>query len=86
MAAEALRVLTASDMESRRHYPTTLFSSGEAHRGACTSRSTIYCANVAAGLMVAQFAKFLRRIPIDPDIQFNLMTSESTVSLNESHV
>lgn len=79
MAAEALRVLTASDMDSRRHYPTTLFSSGEAHHGACTARSTIYCANVAAGLMLAQFAKFLRRIPIDPDIQFNLLTTELTV-------
>ena len=79
MAAEALRVLTAIDADSRGHYPTTLFSPGEAHRGACTARSTIYCANVAAGLVVAQFAKFLRRLPIDPDIQFNLLTTEVTV-------
>lgn len=60
MAAEALHVMTASGSDSRCHYPTTLFQSSEAHRGACTSRSTIYCANVAAGLMLAQFAKHLR--------------------------
>ena len=79
MAAETLRVVTASDMESRGYYPTTLFAPGEAHRGACTARSTIYCANVAAGLMLAQFAKFLRRLPIDPDIQFNLLTTELSI-------
>ena len=81
MAAEALRVLTAFDADSRVYYPTTLFSPGEAHRGACTARSTIYCANVAAGLMVAQFAKFLRHLPIDSDIQFNLLTTEVEVPL-----
>ena len=26
-----------------------------------------YCANIAAGLMVAQFAKYLRQLPIEPD-------------------
>lgn len=84
MAAEAMRILTTSDTASRCHYPTTLFSADEAHRGACTARSTLYCANVAAGLMLAQFAKFLRRIPIDPDIQFNLLTTELTVAAMES--
>lgn len=83
MAAEAMRVLTTFDADSCGHYPTTLFTPEEAHRGACTARSTIYCANVAAGLMVTQFAKYLRRLPIDPDIQFNLLTTELTVAAME---
>ncbi len=80
MSAEILRVLTACDAASRDHYPTTLFSAGEAYTGACTAKTTIYCANIAAGLMVAQFAKYLRNLPADPDIQLNLLTSEITVS------
>lgn len=54
MSAEVLRVLTACDSESRKHYPTTLFNTEEAFVGPCTAKTTIYCANIAAGLMVAQ--------------------------------
>ena len=80
MSAEVMRVLTACDTESREHYPTTLFAAGESFQGACTAKTTIYCANIAAGLMIAQFAKWLRNLPADPDIQFNLLTSELTVA------
>lgn len=80
MSAEVLRVLTASDAPSRRHYPTTLFAADQAYAGACTAKSTIFCANIAAGLMVAQFAKFLRRLPIDADVQLNLLAGELTVA------
>jgi len=80
MSAEVLRVLTVADAPSREHYPTTLFGSDEAYRGACTAKSTIYCANIAAGLMVSQFTKWLRCLPVDPDIQLNLLTSELTVT------
>ena len=80
MSAEVLRILTASDTPSREHYPTTLFTAGEAHQGTCTAKTTIYCANIAAGLMLAQFTKHLRGLPIDPDIQFNLLSSELTVT------
>lgn len=80
MTAETLRVLIASDCESRQHYPTTLFRADEAFTGPCTAKTTIYCANIAAGLMVAQFAKYLRRVPIDCDIQLNLLASELSVA------
>ena len=80
MSAEVLRVLTACDAAGRQHYPTTLFSASEAYAGACTARSTVYCANIAAGLMVAQFTKFLRRLPVDVDLQFNLLAGELTVA------
>jgi sulfur carrier protein ThiS adenylyltransferase len=76
MSAEVLRILTACDIESRKHYPTTLFSAEEAYAGPCTAKTTIYCANIAAGLMLAQFTKYLRQLPIEPDIQLNLLASE----------
>ena len=80
MSAEVLRVLTAVDDTSRGHYPSTLFTSAEAYQGACTAKSTIYCANVAAGMMLAQFTKYLRNLPIDADIQVNLLSMELTVN------
>ncbi len=80
MSAEVLRVLTACDAESRKHYPTTLFSADEAFVGPCTAKTTIYCANIAAGLMVAQFTKYLRQLLADADIQFNLLASELSVA------
>jgi sulfur carrier protein ThiS adenylyltransferase len=83
MSAEVLRLITAFDDPSRAYYPQTLFSQQEAYVGPCTAKSTIYCANIAAGLMLAQFTKYLRRLPIDPDIQLNLLASE--MYLTEVH-
>ena len=80
MSVEVLRVLVACDPDSRRHYPTTLFTAEQAYSCACTARSTLFCANIAAGFMVAQLAKFLRRLPIDADIQVNLLSNEMTVT------
>ena len=80
MNAEVLRILSACDSESRRYYPTSLFNSEEAYEGPCTAKTTIYCANIAAGLMISQFAKYLRQSPIDYDIQLNLLANEMTVA------
>jgi len=80
MSAEVLRVLTACDCESRKHYPSTLFNADEAFVGPCTAKTTIYCANIAAGLMLAQFTKYLRQLPVDADIQLNLLASELSVA------
>jgi sulfur carrier protein ThiS adenylyltransferase len=79
MSAEVVRILTACDAESRKHYPTTLFNADEAFVGPCTAKTTIYCANIAAGLMLAQFTKYLRQLPIEPDIQLNLLASELSI-------
>ncbi len=79
MSAEVLRVLTAYDKASRDYYPTTLFSANEAYAGPCTAKTTIYCANIAAGFMLAQFTKYLRLLPVDSDIQINLLASEINV-------
>ena len=79
MSAEVLRVICACDEKSREYYPQTLFSAAEAHAGPCTAKTTIYCANIAAGFMLAQFTKYLRLLPVDSDIQVNLLASEMNV-------
>lgn len=81
MLGEAIRILVASDSASRDYYPTTLFSQPEAQAGRCTSRSTIYAASIAAGLMVHQFARWLRKQPVDFDLSLNLLASELVVGV-----
>ena len=76
MSAEVLRVLVAYDRQSRGHYPGTLFAPEEAYAGPCTAKTTIYCASIAAGMMLAQFAKWLRGLPVEPDVQVNLLSME----------
>jgi molybdopterin-synthase adenylyltransferase len=78
MRGEVLRILTATDAISRDHYDTTLFAQGEAQAGACTSRCTIYTASIAAGLMLHQFTRWLRIIPVDFDTTINLLAGEMT--------
>jgi len=80
MRGEVLRILTATDSKSRDHYDTTLFTQAEAQTGACTSRSTIYTASIAAGLMLHQFTRWLRSISTDCDMTLNLLAGETTVS------
>jgi len=79
MSAEVLRVLTACDSRSRECYPNTLFTPEQAYIGPCTAKTTIYCANIAAGFMIAQFTKWLRNLPIDADIQVNLLSMEMNI-------
>ena len=80
MAAEVIRVL-ASDRPARdEHYPTTLFTEDQAYAGACTARSTIFTASIAAGLMLSQFTRWLRGLPLDRDLLLNLLASEMTAA------
>lgn len=76
MLGETIRVLAKVAGSGRDHYSTTLFPASEAQAGRCTSGSTIYAANIAAGLMVSQFVRYLRRQPIDQDLSLNLLASE----------
>ncbi|HSG71529.1 MAG TPA: ThiF family adenylyltransferase [Planctomycetaceae bacterium] len=80
MLGEVIRVLTATENEGREHYPTTLFASADAEPGRCTAKSTIYVANVAAGLMVHQFARWLRGQSTDADTLFNLFSGEVSIT------
>jgi sulfur carrier protein ThiS adenylyltransferase len=76
VAAEVIRVVTVGDAAGRDYYPGTLFTPAEAYAGACTAKMTIYCANLAAGLMLAQFARWLRGLPTEPDSVLNLLAGE----------
>ena len=79
MLAEVIRVLAVADAAGRDHYPTTLFAQAEAQPGRCTARSTIYAASIAAGMMVHQFTRWLRGLPVDRDASLNLLAGELAV-------
>ena len=80
MLGETIRILAASDTDTFGRYAHTLFAPADAQSGSCTSRSTIYAASIAAGLMVHQFTRWLRHIPVDCDTTFNLLAGEYTVA------
>ena len=79
MMGEIIRVLAVDEEHGRDHYAKTLFAQREAQPGRCTARSTIYAASIAAALMVHQFTRWLRRLPVDQDIVLNLLAGEWTV-------
>jgi sulfur carrier protein ThiS adenylyltransferase len=79
MNAEVLRVLTSQHPASDTYYPTTLFAPEQTHTGSCTARSTVYTASIAAGLMLGQFTRWLRGLPVDRDILLNLFSMELAV-------
>jgi hypothetical protein len=76
MSGEVIRVLAAADRASDDRYASTLFPQADAQLGQCTSRSTIYAAAIAAGLMVHQFSRWLRKSPLDGDMTLNLLAGE----------
>lgn len=80
MLGENLRVLAATAELGRKHYATTLFPQAEAQAGSCASKSTIYGASLAAALLVHQYVRYLREVPIDPDASFNLLAGEYVVA------
>jgi len=79
MLGEIIRVLTAADSVSRTHYPTTLFRQSEAQVGRCTAQGAIYTACIAAGLMLHQFTRWLRDLPVESDTSLNLLAGEFVV-------
>lgn len=81
MSAEVVRVFTVGDDASRQYYPRTLFAAAEAFTGACTAKSTVFTANIAAGLLVSGFSRWLRGLPLEADLTLNLLASELTVGV-----
>ena len=80
MLGEVLRILVVDRTTHHQRYSQTLFPQAEAQTGNCTSRSTIYAANIAAGLMLHQFTRWLRGIPVDFDSTLNLLAGELVVT------
>ncbi len=79
MLGEIIRVLAVSSTNDFRRYPETLFPQAEAQTGSCSSRSTIYAASIAAGIMIHQLTRWLRDIPVDFDTTLNLLAGETCV-------
>ena len=80
MLGEVIRVLATADPNGADHYQTTLFAQSEAQIGRCTARSTIYTASITAGLMIHQFTRWLRGLPLDCDATLNLLGGEWSVA------
>ena len=65
MLGEVIRVLTVAETVGRETYPATLFPQAEAQAGRCTAHGTVYTASIAAGLMLHQFTRWLRGVPVE---------------------
>jgi len=76
MLGEVIRVLTVAESVGHETYATTLFPEAEAQAGRCTAHGTIYAASIAAGLMLHQFTRWLRRVPVEADVMLNLLAGE----------
>lgn len=77
MSSEYMRVLSCFDDNSKQYYSEkAIFPEQEAFTGSCTAKTTIYCSNIVAGFMVANFAKWLRDVEIEKDIKLNLLVNE----------
>jgi hypothetical protein len=76
MRGEVLRILTATNVALRDHYTTTLFPQPESQPGPCTAHSTFYAANIAAGMALHQFIRWLRSQRETCDLTFNLLADE----------
>lgn len=78
MSAETCRILTArlDNEKELALYEKSIFKQEEAYPARCTSKATIYCANIAAGLMASQFSHLVRGQDYDPDFTFSIFTKE----------
>jgi len=77
MLVTVFRVIGSHDCLPGRCVPMVCLH--EAHPRSWTAKTTIYCANIAAGLMLAQFAKWMRGVPVECDVQLNLLADEWVV-------
>lgn len=73
---ETLRVLAAADERTRQHYVTSLLPAAGAQSTGHASNSTIYAAALAAALLVHQFTRYLRGLPLAADATFDLPASQ----------
>lgn len=76
MSAETMRIIMIDNPSVDDYYPSVCFPESEGYQGACTARSTIYCANIAAGMLVSTFSKWLRQFKVEKDFMLNLLSNE----------
>ena len=74
-------MLTSCDSQSQRHYPTTLFPQRTYLSAPLYGQDDdLLAICVRRLLMLAQFTKYTRHLPVEPDIQLNLLASELGVT------
>lgn len=79
LRGESVRVLAAADARTRQHYANSLAQEAGALTAETTSGSTIYAAALAAALLVHQFTRYLRDLPLNADTTFDLIASQLTL-------
>ena len=72
MGLNACRIISAGRSFGKDFswFRKTLFSSSEAEQAPCTMKSTLYCANIAAGFAVSQFIESIRSDEGRADVDF----------------
>ena len=84
LSGDVLRVLVACDQATRAHYGTTLTSLVDGVTMPCATNGSLAAATIAASLLVHQFTRWLRKLPVDSDACINLLASEWTQLANTS--
>jgi hypothetical protein len=81
MLGETVRILTVdfTDLETVNQYADTIPTDSEVQTGACTARGAIFTAAIAAGMMVSQFVRWLRKEPTDVDLLYNIRVNALSV-------
>jgi sulfur carrier protein ThiS adenylyltransferase len=82
MSAEVARVIRCdmTDTHSKTIYETTFFDASEAYTERCTSKTTIYCANITAGLMIAELTRWMRGFYLADECELNILACSFMVS------
>ena len=79
MSSEVFDIWAAYDEATKEQYNEGWFPDSEANQDTCTARSTYYCANVAAGFMIAQLTKHTRGIPLESNVRLDMTGMGTTV-------
>jgi sulfur carrier protein ThiS adenylyltransferase len=72
MAARVCAIKTITDKASFDYYTDELFTDEEMVEETCTAKTTLFCANICAGLMIAQMVTVWRGEPVKHDICFDI--------------
>jgi len=79
MLGETMRILSVdcTRPEDITYYQEkTLDADGDVVPGRCTNRTTLYCSNMAAAMMVLRFTQWLREMPLKRDVSLPLLIGE----------
>ena len=78
---ESVRVLSATDIHSQERYVHAVFATPATGPVATPSdpRTAVFTARIAAGIMVHEFSRWIRRIPVHREVGLDLLAGEWTL-------